>query len=334
MNKIFTDANVFVNWQKTVLIMRILFVFFGTKIRFLSFFSLFLSESSTKQMAATYQNPFQLPSDEEFLVGESDLAFFESCSERSQNGAVLICTKGRCEISVDNFHGTLRRNGTVLMLPGSLLSIRQRSADFKVSLFVFSPTLFSEAAFRLEIDFMRIIKNHPVAQQNAQTARTMHMWMSILEYTYQDRNNRFRNTIIKNRLQNALLELCDKVMRIPELITENPTQATMRQNEIFNRFMQLLHQHGGHEREVTFYAEQLCISTRYLSTIVRSVSGKSAKTLIDNVVLLELKLLLRTTDLSIQEIAYRLHFPDQSYLGRFFRKHTGISPTAFRSQNS
>ena len=282
-------------------------------------------------MEKNCHNPFLLPDDEHFSVASSDLDYFVENSERTANGAVIICQKGRCELSVDDFQGQLRRNGSVLMLPGTLLSLKNHTADFKVTLFVFSPQLFSEAAFRLEIDFIRIIKKYPVAQQTKQTADSMNMWMKILEYTYHDRENRFRYTIIKNRLQNALLEMCDKVMRIPALSNSKNT-ASSRQTELFNRFMQLINQHASAEREVAFYAEQLCISTRYLSTIVRTVSGQSAKALIDHVVLLELKMLLRTTDLSIQEIAYRLRFPDQSYLGRFFRKQTGLSPSAFRNQ--
>lgn len=277
------------------------------------------------------KNPLQLPSGEHFSVLTSDLDYFVGNTERMANGAVIICQKGRCELMVDDFQGQLRRNGSVLMLPGTLLSLKSHTADFKVSLFVFSPDLFAEAAFRLEVDFIRIIKSYPVAQQNKATADSMNMWMKILEYTYHDKENRFRNTIIKNRLQNAFLEMCDKVMRMPELAAPK-NNASMRQTEIFNRFMQLINQHGSHQREVAYYAKSLCISTRYLSTIVRSVAGQSAKALIDHVVLLELKMLLRTTDLSIQEIAYRLHFPDQSYLGRFFRKQTGLSPSAFRNQ--
>ena len=58
---------------------------------------------------------------------------------------------------------------------------------------------------------------------------------------------------------------------------------------------------------------------------------RQAKEFIDRSVVLEIKMLLGSTELSVQEIAYRLHFPDQSYLGRFFKKHTGVSPTEFRN---
>ena len=65
--------------------------------------------------------------------------------------------------------------------------------------------------------------------------------------------------------------------------------------------------------------------------IVRNIAHSSAKEFIDRSVLLEIKMLLQSTDLSVQEIAYRLHFPDQSYLGRYFKKHTGESPTEYRN---
>ena len=158
----------------------------------------------------------------------------------------------------------------------------------------------------------------------------MELWLQILGYSYTDRGNRFRNTIVKNRLQNALLETCDKVMRSPQFDMRTNNQ-TSRRNELFNRFMGLVNQYGSTQREVSFYADQLCISTRYLSNIIHAISGRTAKELIDQSAIMEIKLLLQTTELSVQEIAYRLNFPDQSYLGRFFRKHTGESPTRYRA---
>ena len=108
-------------------------------------------------------------------------------------------------------------------------------------------------------------------------------------------------------------------------------ETTTRQTELVHRFVALVHEHSSQQREVSFYADKLCISTRYLSTIVRNIAHSSAKEFIDRSVLLEIKMLLQSTDLSVQEIAYRLHFPDQSYLGRYFKKHTGESPTEYRN---
>ena len=274
-------------------------------------------------------NPLHMLADEHFSVGESDFAFFEGFSGRLDAGAVMLCHKGRATLLIDDQTYTLRRNQSLIILPGTLLSALHRSSDFEVRYFAFSGDLFSEAAYRIPIEFMRLVKGHPIQQLDGPGYKNLDMWLRIIEYTYRDKENRFRNLIIKNRLQNAFLESYDKVLRNAneELLHH---ESNTRQQEIFTRFMDLVGTHYGEEREVAYYAEQLCISTRYLSTIVRAVTGNTAKAIIDHMVIVEIKSLLQTSNLSVQEIAYRLHFPDQSYLGRFFRKHTGQSPTAFR----
>ena len=120
-------------------------------------------------------------------------------------------------------------------------------------------------------------------------------------YTYRDRNNIFRNTIIRNRLQNVLMEIYDKLQRFAGMQRQVP-ESTTRQTELFHRFVAFVHEFGSQEREVSFYADKLCISTRYLSTIVRTIAHSTAKEFIDRSVLLEIKMLLQSTDLSVQEI--------------------------------
>lgn len=274
-------------------------------------------------------NPLRMVADEQFSVGHSNLAFFENYSGRLDTGAVILCNKGKATLVLDDVSYTFKRNHSLFLLPGTILHCPNHSADFEVRYFAFSAELFSEAAYRIPIEFMHLLKSHPIQQLEAAGCKNLDMWLRIIDYTYRDKENRFRNLIIKNRLQNALLEAYDMVLRHSDERLLH-TESNSRQQEIFTRFMDLVGLHYGEEREVAYYAEQLCISTRYLSTIVRNVTGNTAKGLIDHMVILEVKSLLKTTDLSVQEIAYRLHFPDQSYLGRFFRKHTGESPTHFR----
>ena len=186
------------------------------------------------------------------------------------------------------------------------------------------------AAFRLEPDFFAAVHRNPIANPPQQLVDGAAIWFQMAAYTYRDRQNIFRNTIIKNRLQNILLEISDKMQRFATKQVRTFANTT-RQMELFHRFAALVHEFCAQEREVAFYADRLCISTRYLSTIVRCVAHTSAKEFIDRAVMLEIRMLLRSTDLSVQEIAYRLKFPDQSYLGRFFKKHAGESPTEYRN---
>ena len=278
----------------------------------------------------TQVNPIITTPEEQFVVGESDLAFFSGYACRIDGGAILFCRSGAAEVSVNQYQGHVCRNTLVLLLPGSILMLTDRTEDFRVTFCAFSRDLFAEAAFRLEPSFFHALRERPITSPPHRIVEGASIWFQMAAYTYRDRNNVFRNTIIKNRLQNLLLESFDKMQRFAARRPRTP-ETTTRQTELFHRLVTLVQAHSSQEREVSFYADKLCISTRYLSTIVRTVARSSAKEFIDRSVVLEIKMMLQSTDLSVQEIAYRLRFPDQSYLGRFFKKHTGESPTEYRN---
>lgn len=275
-------------------------------------------------------NPILTTPGEQFVVGESDFAFFNNYACRCESGAILFCRSGSAEATVNQYQGHVCRNTFLLLLPGSILMLTDRTDDFRMTYCAFSRDLFAEAAFRLEPSFFHQLRESPISHPPTRVVEGAIIWFQMAAYTYRDRGNVFRNTIIKNRLQNVLLEVYDKLQRFASLQHRMP-ESTTRQTELFQRFVALVHENCANEREVSFYADKLCISTRYLSTIVRTVAHSSAKEFIDRSVLLEIKMLLQSTDLSVQEIAYRLHFPDQSYLGRYFKKHTGESPTEYRN---
>lgn len=104
-----------------------------------------------------------------------------------------------------------------------------------------------------------------------------------------------------------------------------------RKEDYYKRFTNLVYEHFRQERSVSFYADLLHISPKYLSTLVRQVSGRSATEVIDDCVMVEARNLLRNTDLSIQEIALQLNFSSQSFFGRFFRQHASMSPGQYRN---
>ncbi len=269
--------------------------------------------------------------EEPFAVGESDFADFDNRTVHADNGVILLCREGSAEGSVDLFRGTIRRNTLIFLLPGTSFRLDDRTPDFRMEYCAFSHDLFIEIAGRFDPAFFRLLEEHPFFDPSEQIAEGAKFWFQMVGYTYRDRENRFRDIIIRNRLQNLFLESYDKMQRFSEQFQERRTsEPSNRQSELLHRFIGLVKEHCTREREVSFYADKLCISTRYLSAIVRKTTQEAAKTLIDRAVVLETKHLLQSTDLSILEIAYRLHFPDQSYLGRYFKKHTGQSPSAFR----
>lgn len=284
---------------------------------------------SKNELYMAEYNPIMTTPEEQFVVGDTDLRYFEEHSCRTEGGAILFCRRGSATVTVDQLRDRVTRDTLLLLLPGSILHLNERTDDFRVRFCAFSLELFSEAAYRLDPSFFHILHEHAIIRLPDRIIEGVHNWFQMASYTYRDRGNIFRNTIIRNRLQNVLLEAFDKTQRFaPDVHSQT---GTTRQADLFQRFVALVHEHCTEQREVAFYADRLCISTRYLSTIIRSVAHSTAKEFIDRSVVLEIKMLLWSTELSVQEIAYRLHFPDQSYLGRFFKKHTGVSPTEFRN---
>lgn len=103
-----------------------------------------------------------------------------------------------------------------------------------------------------------------------------------------------------------------------------------RKEKFVIRFFRLLEQHCRKEHQITFYANALFVTVGHLSRTVKEVTGKTAKQFIDETIILEAKILLRDDSLTISEIIEVLHFSDFSFFGKFFKKHTSMSPTEYR----
>jgi AraC-like DNA-binding protein len=109
---------------------------------------------------------------------------------------------------------------------------------------------------------------------------------------------------------------------------ESPSSARM--NQLFERFLALVTEYHNTERGMAFYAEKLCLTPKYLSKLVKEASGQSGPAWIDSFVILEAKNLLKYSDKTIKEIVYTLHFPNQSVFYKFFKAHTGMTPSEYR----
>lgn len=107
-----------------------------------------------------------------------------------------------------------------------------------------------------------------------------------------------------------------------------------RREEIMAKFLLAVTEYFRKERQVTFYADKLCITPKHLSAVVKDISGHTAGEWIDNYVVMEAKVLLHSTDRTIQEIAMQLNFANQSFFGKYFKHHTGVSPSVYRRMNS
>lgn len=123
------------------------------------------------------------------------------------------------------------------------------------------------------------------------------------------------------------------------LIHSNPTKEDRpaykpSKEYLCDRFFRLLSLHHAQERSVTFYASKLCVTPKYLSTVVKKVSGKTPYVWIKEETIKEMEYRLCHTQSSIKEIAYELNFPNCSFFGKFFKAEKGMSPLLYRKTHA
>ena len=131
----------------------------------------------------------------------------------------------------------------------------------------------------------------------------------------------------------SLFYLLGGLMEKSAVKTPEASGATVntRVKLIFEHFMTLVTEHHTSERNMAFYANRLGLTPKYLSKLIKQVSGRSAPDWIDSFVILEAKNMLKYTDDSIKEIVFKLHFPNPSVFYKFFKAHTGMTPSEYRN---
>lgn len=275
-------------------------------------------------------NPFSTTKEEPFKVGTNNLAFFHDRPTKLTNGILMFSLSGEADITIDLKRYHIVPHTNISLMPGSIFSLTTSSEDLNLHFFAFSEEMFQTVCFRLDPPFIHFLKENAChTHTQPESIRIVMGMIEASQSIYYDFDNRFRETIAQNLLQTFFLDAYDKAQR---LFAQEQLKGSNRKEELFKKFISMAHTYCTSQRDVAFYAEQLCISTRYLSTITQHMGNKSAKEIIDEMLMLELKVALQSSPLSLKEIADRYHFPDQSFFGRYFKKHTGMSPKEFRAK--
>lgn len=267
----------------------------------------------------------------EFWSGESNLKMFLDCPYQLSGGFVLYCTEGEAVISVGAQKHIIKKNAEMVILPGTTFCLLQSTENFVNRIFTFSKELYEEVALRLGISFSRFLLEFPyyIHEDRSEYLKNIKVWMDMADLHYNQNNDLYQKSMLRNFIQSYLMYLYGTIQDHFGLLPKKYS----RKQELYHQFLSLLDTHCREQRDVSFYAKQLCITTRYLWMITDELaSHESPKEIIYKRFILEIKILLQSTDLSIQEIAQDIKFPDQSYLGRYFKRHTGISPSEYRNK--
>lgn len=269
-----------------------------------------------------------LSDEQSFSVEDTNLSAFLKRPVRVNGGAVFLCTAGRAVVSVNVEEHAIECDTEVVLLPDMVFMLVEASADFRVIFYASSIQVFDGAMQRLDTECFHYLETHPAIRHRGETAPRGEkpLFRGIGRQRGDGEHLPFADHVPADasypaeRLRQGPAELH------PLSGGGRPSQAgTLRSlREVDRRAFHRAARRGLLCRK-TLYFDELPAS------VTRTLTGETPKEMIDKWIVHEIKLMLMFSDLSLQQIADRMHFPDQSYLGRFFKRHTGSSPLAYRN---
>lgn len=235
-----------------------------------------------------------------------------------------ICLKGESKGRVDMIPFEIKAPAISIVLPGQIIEHEYCSDDFE-GIYILMSERFNEG-LNLPDRFSNFlsVRNKPVVSLTDKQLDAMLTYCKMVQNVIKVTDNPNRMEIIRHLTIAFFYGLGYYFYKLPDGVKETRSEVLMRN---FLKQVQAFHKQ---ERKVEFYADRLCLSPKYLSQTIKSCSGKTAGEWIDEYVALEAKALLRSTNMTIQQIGDELNFPSQSFFGKYFKRLTGMSPKAYR----
>ena len=225
---------------------------------------------------------------------------------------VALCLEGSAEYTVDTKVHQVQKNDVIVINDGQMLSEYKLSPDCKGIAIMASNDFFAEIikeVYEMSQVFLFAYSN-PVFNLKPEKAATFNVYFNMICEKVEDRGHRFRRELAISLLKAMIYDIGNEIYQ-----KQANSPKRTRAEVIFGNFIALVKDNFRHERRVSWYGEQLCITPKYLSETVKQVSRRTPNEWIDYFVVLEIRVLLKSSTLSIKEIAESLHFPNQSFLG-------------------
>lgn len=291
-----------------------------------------LSELSSYQEASLFRSGL-----EEWQEGPQVLTY----------GAILICRKGKARLNVNYKDWELYEGAVITLFPNDVVELKvdgdckspetengdckspQTANSFQTEILKYNPSLLREASLQLEQTVYSSLREDRCRQDTPVVTNIINGMFSLLKVYFDQSECTCISQLVLCQLKAFFIGFHEYLQRNPQYRPDEVKSYRVR--ELFNRFMMLLERDYKISRDVNYYAAQMNISSKYLTNIVSQVTGHTPKTIIDQYVILQLKMHLKRTTQSIKVMAWEFHFADVSFFCRYFKKHTGLTPQQIRS---
>lgn len=238
----------------------------------------------------------------------------------------MICLKGSTKGLVNLKPHSVQAPCFNIILADQILQYEYISDDFE-GLFMVMSRRFTESLFVNVQDRLPLyisVKDHPTIPLSDEGLEIMKTYWEMLHKIVSEKDNPNRLEVVKYLTLAFFYHTGSQMHKLPD------EEKRSKQELLLEQFLNMVQRHHKSERGVDFYADKLCLTPKYLTTVIRQSSGKTAGEWIDEHVMLEAKALLKSSRMTIQQISDELNFPSQSYFGQYFKRLAGVSPKEYR----
>lgn len=241
-----------------------------------------------------------------------------------ERAAIVLCTSGSCRVKINLEEYEIKSPQLVTLMPGQIFELLSDVNDLDGYVISLSKRFIDMINLPgWQHQYMKMY-NNPITNIDADMLNSLRIFYAILYRAALNDKNPFRLQIIENLISVFYYG------GVSSLNTDTESNLKYK-NHIVANFLELVQQHYREERLIQYYAGRLCITPKYLSKLVKDHTGRAAADWIEQHVILEARAMLQSTDLSIQQIATTLNFPNQSFFGKYFKRATGVSPKQYRT---
>lgn len=250
----------------------------------------------------------------------------------------FLCRQGWVDVSINDQTFHIQAGDIYFYTPSTYVSLLNRSDDLE-GIAVKCEMDFILPLYERVLDGHSILtmREHPCISLTPDQLSSIERTVSLIHERQQMMSHNPQGSELRNILQHLLLAQAEGLFYelLFDYVSNSQSLEPKEQDSkdrIFQTFLVSLFRHYKSEREVAFYAAEQCLSPRYFSSIIKEKSGHSALQWIIQMVISSARQILRSSDLTIKEIATEFHFPSQSFFGKYFKQYVGVSPKEYRRQ--
>ena len=215
---------------------------------------------------------------------------------------------------------------TINIAPGQIISIEKVSEDFDAVILFMSKRFIENLMVYINgsVPIRFPSKRGIIVEHKDINDDTTDIFYKTVRYALKDKNNPYRLQVVQHVIM-ALFYSSEKIRE-----SEKSEPARSNADILTKEFLNLVKDNFRTERQLKFYSDTLCITPRYLSRVVKECTGASAAEWIERSVVLEARALLKSTNMTVQQISDVLNFPSQTFFGKYFKRRVGMSPKEYR----